>query len=463
MTNTKTPNTELGTGLKTRHLTMMGLGSAIGAGLFLGTGVGIQIAGPAVLLAYIFAGAIVVFVMQMLGEMAAVRPASGSFSTYGEMAFGHWAGFMLGWMYWFMLTMVMGAEMTGASAIMGHWFGIEPWIPALVCVILFSIINLAAVGGFGEFEFWFAFIKIAVIAFFLIIGVLLIFGLLPGSEPVGLSNFIGDHGFMPNGIAGVAGGLLAVAFAFGGIEIVTIAAAESDKPAESVKTAIRSTIWRISLFYLGAVLVICFLLPYDMIGAADSAADSPFTIILGMAHIPGVVGFMEAVIVLSLLSAFNAQIYGTSRFVYSLAKRGNAPAVFARTKGDGVPTNAVLLSVFFAFASVALQFSDQKELIGILFNAVGGCLVVIWFMITLAEIRLRPQLEAECNGQMPVKMWGYPVLPWLTVLMLTGLTVLMLFDEASRNQIVAVIVLAVVLAALSFLSPGRKHKDTVVA
>lgn len=452
-----TDSTQLGKGLKTRHLTMMGLGSAIGAGLFLGTGVGISVAGPAILLAYIFAGLIVVFVMQMLGEMAAARPASGSFSTYGQMAFGHWAGFMLGWMYWFMLTMVMGAEITGASAIMAQWFGVAPWIPALVCVVLFSIINLAGVRGFGEFEFWFAFIKVAVIGLFLVIGALLIFGLWPNSQPVGLDNFIGEHGFMPNGISGVAAGLLAVAFAFGGIEIVTIAAAESEQPSESIKTAVRSVIWRISLFYLGAVVVICLLLPYESIGGADSAADSPFTLILGMAHVPGVVGFMETIIVLALLSAFNAQIYGTSRFVYSLAQRGDAPRWFRGTNSHGVPIPAILLSVFFSFLSVTLQLSDQKELIGMLFNAVGGCLMVIWFMIALSQIKLRRELEAE--GELRVKMWGFPVLSWVTVAMLAALLLLMLSDAGARMQIVAVAVLAAVLIALSFLAPGSRNKQ----
>ena len=138
MTTSHRPQTELGTGLKTRHLTMMGLGSAIGAGLFLGTGVGIQAAGPAVLLAYLAAGIIVVLVMEMLGEMAAARPSSGSFSTYSKQAFGHWAGFTMGWLYWFMLIMVMGAEMTGAAAIMGGWFGVDPWIPALASVVFFA-------------------------------------------------------------------------------------------------------------------------------------------------------------------------------------------------------------------------------------------------------------------------------------------------------------------------------------
>lgn len=462
MTNTTTANTALGAGLKTRHLTMMGLGSAVGAGLFLGTGVGIKVAGPAVLLAYIVAGAIVVMVMQMLGEMAAARPASGSFSTYGFQSYGHWAGFTLGWLYWFMLTMVLGAEMTGAAAIMASWFGVDPWIPALVCVIFFAIVNFARVRGFGEFEFWFAFIKVAVIIGFLIIGFLLVFGLMPGHEFIGTTNFIGDHGFMPNGLAGVAGGLLAVAFAFGGIEIVTIAAAESDRPREAIATAVRSVIWRISLFYLGSVLVITFLLPYAEIDGASSAAESPFTRVLEMAHIPGVVGFMEAIIVLSLLSAFNAQIYGTSRLCHALAMTGDAPKVFRKTNKDGVPINAVVLSVFFAFVSVALQFWNPAGLLEFLLNAVGGCLIVIWIMIVLSYLRLHPEFERN-NEITTVRMWGFPWLAYVTLAALLGLVVLMLFDAGARNQITSVVVVTAVLIALSFLTKKTHNRVTSAA
>ena len=440
---------ELGSGLKTRHLTMMGLGSAIGAGLFLGTGVGISIAGPAVLLAYIAAGIIVVFVMQMLGEMAAARPRSGAFAAYAEMAFGHWAGFSLGWLYWFMLIMVMGAEMTGAAAIMGAWFGTDPWVPALICVVLFAVVNLLQVRGFGEFEFWFAFIKVAVIAIFLVIAFLMVFGLLPGHEFVGTKNFIGEHGFMPNGITGVAGGLLAVAFAFGGIEIVTIAAAESEKPAEAIAAATRSVVWRISLFYLGSVLAITFLMPYDKIGGASSAAESPFTIILRGAGIPGAAVLMEVVIVLALLSAFNAQIYATSRLVYSFAVKGDAPGFFARLNRFKVPNNAVMLSMFFAFVSVGLQYWNPAGLLEFLLNAVGGCLVVIWLMICFSHLKLHREMEA--NGELSVRMWGFPVLPWVTVAALLGLTVLMLFDDATRSQITSVAVVYGFLVALSFV------------
>lgn len=444
-------NEGLGTGLRTRHLTMMGLGSAIGAGLFLGTGVGIRAAGPAVLLAYIIAGAIVVLVMQMLGEMAAARPASGSFSRYGEDAFGHWAGFSLGWLYWFMLIMVMGAEMTGAAAIMGAWFGVEPWIPSLVCVVFFAVVNLVAVRGFGEFEYWFAFIKVAVIIAFLIIGIALIFGWLPGSTFVGTSNFIGDNGFMPNGISGVAAGLLAVAFAFGGIEIVTIAAAESDKPREAISLAVRAVIWRISVFYLGSVLVITFLMPYESINGADTAAESPFTQILAMANIPGTVGFMEAIIVLALLSAFNAQIYATSRLVFSMANRQDAPRVFSKLSTSHVPTNAVLLSMFFAFVSVGLQYWNPAGLLDFLLNAVGGCLIVVWAMITLSQLKLRKELQAN-DEISTVRMWAHPWLGILTLVLLAGLVALMLGDAASRSQVYSVAIVYGFLVLLSFVT-----------
>ena len=204
-TNTATDG-DLGTGLKSRHLTLMGLGTAVGAGLFLGVGVGIRAAGPAIIIAYIIAGAIVIAVMRMLGEMAAARPSSGSFSTYGRQAFGHWAGFLLGWLYWFLLIMACGAEITGASAMMAGWFNVPQWVPALVVVAFLTAVNLAQVRGFGEFEYWFAMIKVAVIVGFIVIGAALWLGLLPASGFVGFDN-VRESGFAPHGVTGIAAGL----------------------------------------------------------------------------------------------------------------------------------------------------------------------------------------------------------------------------------------------------------------
>ena len=425
-------------GLKTRHLTMMGLGSAIGAGLFLGTGVGIAAAGPAVIIAYVIAGAITVCIMQMLAEMVAARPSSGTFSTYAEQAFGPWAGFAIGWLYWFMMIMIMAVEITGASAIIAAWFGISPWIPALVAIVAFTAINFAAVKNFGEFEFWFALIKVAVIVAFLILGVALWLGLLPGTSFVGTSN-IAEIGFMPNGWGGVATAMLAVAFAFGGIELVTIAAAESEDPEVAVHAAIRSIIWRIGIFYIGSVLLIVMLLPFGQIGGADDASESPFTAVLHLANIPGAVGIMEAVIVVALLSACNTQIYGSSRFLHNLALRGDAPQTFASTDSRGVPMRAVIVSVFFGFVAVALQYWNPPGLLAFLLNAVGGCLIVIWFAISFSFLRLHPRLVA--SGELThVRMWAPGVLPWATIALAAALVVLMLTTPDGRTQLIAVAV-----------------------
>ena len=451
-------STALARGLKTRHLTMMGLGSAIGAGLFLGTGVGIAAAGPAVLLAYIVAGFITGCFMQMLAEMVAARPSSGTFSIYAEQAFGRWAGFAIGWLYWFMMIMIMAVEITGASAIVAHWFGISPWIPALAAIAVFTVINFAAVKNFGEFEFWFALIKVLVIVAFLAIGAALWLGLLPSGGFVGLTN-VSEVGFMPNGWAGVATALLAVAFAFGGIELVTVAAAESENPEAGVHSAIRSIIWRISVFYIGSVLLIILLLPFDQIGGADSAAESPFTAVLEMANIPGAVGIMEAVIVVALLSACNTQIYGSSRFLQNLAVRGDAPTAFAQTDNRGVPVRAVVVSVFFGFVAVALQYWNPPGLLAFLLNAVGGCLIVLWIAVALSFVRLHPKLVD--NGEITdVRMWAPNVLPWIMIALTAGVILLMLSDPDGRFQMFAVAVVVGVITLAGLLWTRKPERTT---
>ncbi|MDK8710853.1 amino acid permease [Corynebacterium accolens] len=445
------------TQLKSRHLTMMGLGSAVGAGLFLGVGLGIQISGTSVLISYAVAGVLIALIMWMLGEIAAARPSLGSFSTYAGQAFGHWARFTMGWIYWFMLIMVMGAEITGAAAIIGSWFDIASWIPALIAVAFFAIVNFAAVRGFGEFEFWFAIIKVAVIIAFLAVGILMALGILPGMDLSRAGTNFTDN-FLPNGMPGFAAGLLAVAFAFGGIELVTIAAAESEDPARNVATAVRAIIVRIMIFYIGSIVVITMALPFSQIQDADAAADSPFTLVLEAAKIPFAAGFMEAIIALALLSAFNAQIYATSRLVFDMAKDHCAPKFFLKTNHSGSPINAVILSMIFAFASVGLQFWNPPGLLAFLFNAVGGCLLVVWAFIVASFLKLHPQLKA--NGELTdIRVPGYPWLPWATAAALAALTIFMLFDPSARNQVIAVIILFAALVALSFVVPAGKREQ----
>ncbi|WP_346777533.1 amino acid permease [Rhodococcus sp. HNM0563] len=426
---------------------MMGLGSAIGAGLFLGSGVGIAAAGPAVLISYVLAGIMIIFVMRMLGEMGAALPVSGSFSHYARIGIGRWAGFTMGWLYWFMLIMVLGVEITGASAIVQSWLpGVPQWVVALVFVTFFAVINLARVANFGEFEFWFAALKVAVIVGFLVLGVLLVFGLLPDTDPVGTVHLLGDgDGFAPNGLAGIAAGLLAVAFAFGGIEIVTIAAAESKDPERSIATAVRSVVWRISLFYLGSIAIMVLVLPWT----TASGDTSPFVSVLDIAGIPYVSGFMELVVVVALLSAFNANVYGTSRMAYSLARGGDGPAWLGKLSHNGVPRNAVLVSVFFGFVSVLLNWLLPDQILGILLNAVGSALIAIWLFIVVAHLRLRRRFEQE--GTLKLKMWAFPYLSWFTLAMLVAFIILMLSDSDARAQLTATAVLFVIISVIGIV------------
>ncbi|WP_454042429.1 amino acid permease [Cellulosimicrobium sp. Marseille-Q8652] len=458
-----TSSDRLGHGLRARHLTMMGLGSAIGAGLFLGSGVGIATAGPAVLVSYAIAGVLVILVMRMLAEMASARPASGSFSVYAEEALGPWAGFVLGWLYWFMLVMVLGAEITGAAVIVTGWFpGVPQWGVALAVVTVFAVVNLWGVRQFGEFEFWFAFVKVAAIVGFLVVGVLLVLGLLPGTEPVGTSNLLGHGGFAPQGWAGVAAGLLVVVFAFGGIEIVTIAAAEARDPRTAVARATRSIVWRILVFYLGSVAIMVLVLPWD----SPLLAESPFVAVLDLAGLAGAARLMEVVVVVALLSAFNANVYGTSRMAYSLAGRGDGPTALRRVSRRDVPWVSVLVSVFFSLVAVGLNWLAPDALLGILLNAVGAALLVVWVLVAVSQLRLRRRLEAEARAAgepLTLRMWGFPWLTWAVLVGLAALAVLMLTDDTARAQLASTAGLVVVLLALYALTRGGRARRLAAA
>lgn len=454
-----TSTDHLGTGLRTRHLTMMGLGSAIGAGLFLGSGAGIATAGPAVLVSYGIAGLLVVLIMRMLAEMASALPASGSFSVYAEKALGRWAGFTLGWLYWFTLIMVLGAEITGVAQIVTGWLpGVPQWVVAAVFVGLFAVVNLSGVRQFGELEFWFAFIKVAAIVGFLIVGTLLVFGLLPGTDSVGTSNLLGQGGFAPEGIGGVAAGLLVVVFAFGGIEIVTIAAAEARDPQRAVARATRTIVWRILLFYIGSVAIMVLVLPWN----APALQSGPFVAVLDLAGLPGAAKLMEVVVVIALLSAFNANVYGTSRMAYSLAGRGDGPAALRRVSKQDVPWVSVLVSVFFAVVAVALNWLLPDDLLGLLLNAVGSALLVVWVLIAVAQLRLRPTLERS-GKPMTLRMWGFPWLTWATLVALGGLVALMLADSTARGQLAATAGLVGVIVAVYGVTAWRRGRGTPVS
>ncbi|MDI9884243.1 amino acid permease [Streptomyces sp. HNM0645] len=419
-------------GLKQRHLTMLGLGGVIGAGLFVGSGAGIALAGPGIVVSYLLAGALAMLVMRMLGEMSAATPASGAFSVHAERALGRWAGFTVGWLYWFLLVVVLAVEATGAATIANGWVpGVPQWTWVLIFMVVFTAANLAAVRNFGELEFWFAALKVGAIVLFLVLGALAVFGLLPATEPVDLARLTGEGGFLPNGWEGVVAGVLAVVFAFGGLEVVTIAAAESDDPARAVGRAVRSAVWRILLFYVGSMLVIVTVLPWT----AVQPGESPYVAVLGAIGVPGAGQIMNIVVFVALLSALNANLYGSSRMVFSLAERGEAPAGLLRVSGGGVPRRAVFASVAFGFVSVLLNLKWPDTVFLHMLNAVGAVLLFVWGLIAVSELRLRRRIEREAPERLTLRMWCFPWLTWVALAGIVAVLVLMLGDRTARPQV----------------------------
>ncbi len=425
--------------MKPRQLTMMGLGSAIGAGLFLGSGAGIHAAGPAVLISYLVAGTLIIVVMWALGEMAAANPNSGAFSVYAEKAMGRTAGSTVGWLWWLQLVVVIAAEALGAAGLLfSVWPVIPVWALALVFMVAFTAINLAGVRNFGEFEFWFAILKVAAIVAFLAIGAALLFGWLPGVASPGLANLTGN--FAPSGWSGIAAALFVVIFAFGGTEIVSVAAAETQNPAHSVGKAIRTVVWRILVFYIGSVFVIAAVLPSDSEGL-----KSPFAGVLDLAGIPGAGAAITLVAVVALLSALNANLYGASRMVFSLSERGEAPAFLSRLRGAQVPMAAVGVSVAFGFIATILELLFPDHVLPALLNLVGSTCLVVWGTALVSQFILRRRADRE-GTELPLRMKGFPFLTVFGLALLALIFVVGFSNAESAGQLIGTFLLIACIA-----------------
>ena len=447
---TTTTTKGLHPGLTRRQISMMGLGGAIGAGLFVGSGQAIGIAGPAVIVSYLVAGTIVVLVMAMLAEMVAANPSSGAFSSYAQKAMGRSVGSAVGWLYWIQLVVVIAAEATGAAGIVAHRFpGLPEWAWVLLFVLALTVVNLLGVRNYGRFEFWFAAIKVAAIIAFLVVGGLAILGLVPGVPATGIGNLTGHGGFAPTGIAGIAGALLIVVFAFGGTEVVAIAAAESDDPSRNISRIVRQVMVRILVFYVGSIFVIVAVLPWN----AEAVLAGPFSAVLDTLKIPGVGLVMDLIVIVALLSAMNANIYGASRMAFSLGERGLAPLALTRTSAAGIPRVAVLSSVAFGFVTVVLNWMFPNQVLPALLNVVGSTLLIMWTATALAQFILRRRADAD-GTPLPMRMWGFPWLSIVTLVLLAAVIVLTMFDAGARVQLLLTIGLTVVLLVVARLTRG---------
>ncbi|MFD9909048.1 amino acid permease [Streptomyces sp. NPDC059063] len=423
-------------GLKNRHLSMIAIGGVIGAGLFVGSSAGIKAAGPAILVSYALVGAMVVLVMRMLGEMAVARPASGSFSAYADQALGRWAGFTIGWLYWFFWVVVLAVEATAGADILNKWMpGVPQWGWALIVMLVLTATNLVSVSSYGEFEFWFAGIKVVAIGGFVVVGLLAVFGILPGSDNPGdgFAHLTDAGGFMPNGAGAILTGVLMVVFSFMGSEIVTLAAGESEDPQRAVTKATNSVIWRIGVFYLGSIFVVITLLPWNDKSIVDDGSYVAALNSIGIAHAGTV---MDVIILTAVLSCLNSGLYTASRMAFSLGERGDAPKAFARTTSRGVPRTAILSSVVFGFLAVWFNYQWPDTVFEFLLNSSGAVALFVWLVICFTQLKMRGIILRETPEKLVVKMWLFPYLTWVTIGMISFVIVYMLYDDAGRKQMV---------------------------
>ncbi|MFI7315931.1 amino acid permease [Streptomyces venezuelae] len=438
-------------GLKNRHLSMIAIGGVIGAGLFVGSSSGIAAAGPAILISYALVGTMVVLVMRMLGEMAAARPASGSFSTYADQALGRWAGFSIGWLYWFFWVVVLAVEATAGAVILNGWIPAVPqWGWALIVMVVLTATNLVSVGSYGEFEFWFAGIKVVAIGGFVVIGLLAVFGVLPGSDNpgAGFAHLTDAGGFMPKGAGAILTGVLMVVFSFMGSEIVTLAAGESEDPQRAVTKATNSVIWRIGVFYLGSIFVVITLLPWNDKSITEHGS---YVAALNSIGIPHAGQVMNVIVLTAVLSCLNSGLYTASRMAFSLGQRGDAPKSFARTNARGVPMAAILGSVVFGFVAVWFNYQWKDTVFDFLLNSSGAVALFVWLIISFTQLRMRGIILREEPEKLVVKMWLFPYLTWVTIAMISFVLVYMLTDEAGRKQVLLSLLAAAFVVVFSLV------------
>ncbi|WLI12269.1 MULTISPECIES: amino acid permease [Pseudomonas] len=443
-------------GLSARHIRFMALGSAIGTGLFYGSASAIQMAGPAVLLAYLIGGAAVFMVMRALGEMAVHNPVAGSFGQYASTYLGPMAGFILGWTYAFEMVIVGMADVTAFGIYMGFWFPeVSRWIWVLGIVSVVGGLNLCNVKVFGEMEFWLSLLKVAAIVAMILGGFgIMLFGIssAPGAQATDISNLWSHGGFMPNGVGGLIASFAVVMFAFGGIEIIGVTAGEAKDPQRVLPRAINAVPLRILLFYVLTMLVLMSIFPWQQIGSQGS----PFVQIFDNLGISSAATILNIVVISAAVSAINSDIFGAGRMMYGLAQQGHAPKGFARLSRNGVPWLTVVVMSCALLLGVLLNYLIPENVFLLIASVATFATVWVWLMILFTQVAMRRSMSAEQVAQLkfPVPFWPYaPMAAIAFMLFIFG--VLGYFPDTQAALIVGVVwIVLLVLAYLTWVKPA---------
>ncbi|MFS0784524.1 amino acid permease [Bacillus sp. 1P06AnD] len=419
---------ELKRDLKDRHVQLIAIGGTIGTGLFLGSGKSIQLAGPSIIFSYLIIGIALFFVMRALGELLLSNAGYTSFTQFAAEYIGPWAGFITGWTYWFCWIMTAMADIIAVGVYMQYWFDIPQWVPALTCLVILLGLNLLTVKLFGELEFWFAIIKVITIIALIVVGVvLLIVGFKTNTGTVSVTNLWKHGGMFPNGISGFLLSLQMVVFAFVGVELVGVSAAETADPKKNIPSAINKIPVRILLFYVGALLVILCINPWDQL----NATSSPFVEVFTLIGIPIAAGIINFVVLTSAASACNSGMFSTSRILYTLGNNGEAPAKLAKLNKHHVPGNALFTSTIVLSVGALLSKVIPEQAFTIVTTISAICFIWVWSIILISHLiysKKRPDLRAKSIFKAPLT----PFVNYVVLALFAFILIVMLFAEATR-------------------------------
>ncbi|WP_264739971.1 amino acid permease [Cytobacillus firmus] len=452
-------NKELKRGLESRHIQMIALGGTIGVGLFMGSASTIQWTGPSVLLAYITAGIFIYFIMRAMGEMLYLEPNTGSFATFGYKYIHPLAGYLTAWSNWFQWVIVGMAEIIAVGAYMQYWFPDLPaWIPGFIAMLMLGAANLISVKSFGEFEFWFSLIKVVTIILMIIAGFgLIFFGIGNGGEAIGFSNLWEHGGFFTGGWTGFFFALSLVIGAYQGVELIGITAGEAKDPKKTLTSAIQSIIWRILIFYIGAILVIVTVYPWDQL----QSVGSPFVATFAKVGITAAAGIINFVVITAAMSGCNSGIYSAGRMLYTLGVNGQAPKFFTKISSQGVPIVGTMGVLIGLAVGVVLSYIAPENLFVYVYSASVLPGMVPWFVILISQIKFRKAKGAEMEKH-PFKMPFAPVTNYLTIAFLLMVLVGMWLNDDTRISLIAGIVFLgiVVISYFAFGIGKRVPRDS---
>jgi len=424
------PTHQLSRSLKGRHLAMISIGGIIGAGLFVGSSTSIKAAGPAVFISYALTGMLILMVMRMLGEMATALPNVRSFTEFARSGLGEGAGFVVGWLYWYFWVIVVPVEAIAAAKIL------QLWMPAysqlqigLGLMAIMTGVNLMSARSYAEFEFWFASIKVAAILVFVVIAASFAFGWTAPSGPT-FANLVNYGGFTPSGWIAVIGAAPTVFFAMTGAEITTVAAAESAQPGRAIAKMTTTVIWRILIFYVVSVFLIVSVVPWNTV----RSGESPFTLALNTMHVPGASIIMSVIILTAVLSCLNSAFYVSSRVLFILAERGDAPQSLVKLNKRRVPVVSVLIGAAAGFLGIIAATEAPQKVFDFLLSSSGALIVFVYMITAAAQIALRRRRERAGEAKPAVSMWLFPYLSYATIACMAAVLIAMAFTPGQRQD-----------------------------